>query len=50
MNNVNHPNIIRAIELIESQERIYIVMEYIEFNSLRALIDHNKKGINIDVV
>jgi cyclin-dependent kinase 10 len=52
MKEANHPNICRAIEYIEDEHlhECYIVMEFIEFMSLKTIIDRHREILTEKVI
>lgn len=40
---MDHPNIIKLIEVLESRENIYIIMEYLEKGDLYELISEKSR-------
>ena len=49
LKNLSHPNIVKYYKYYEENERIYIIMEYLEGGTLKEFINNEKNKINEDI-
>ena len=49
LSNISHPNIVKYYKYYEENDRIYIIMEYLEGGTLKEFINDKKKEINEDI-
>ena len=45
---IRHPNVVRALDLDPYADPPYLIMEYVDGPSLRAVIDEHPKGLPVD--
>ena len=46
---LDHPNIVKYYNYLKEEDNIYIIMEYLEGNTLKQYIDENSDNINEDI-
>ena len=49
LKNLDHPNIVKYYNYLKEENHIYIIMEYLEGNTLKQYIDENSDNINEDI-
>ena len=49
LSNISHPNIVKYYKHYEENEKIYIIMEYLEGGTLKEFINNEKNKINEDI-
>ena len=49
LKNLSHPNIVKYYKFYEENDKIYIIMEYLEGGSLKDFIKNQKNKINEDI-
>jgi len=40
---INHPNVLRILDLVEQENRVYMVMDFVDGISMRGVLDHARE-------
>jgi len=40
---INHPNVLRILDLVEQESRVYMVMDFVDGISMRGVLDHARE-------